>query len=102
MRGAEMSWICFGTNSGKSCFSWVPKSSYFYKTNFALRFNGEDFYIEAKSIHNHIKVGQLGSYKNKPFITGHRDEISENKRTEIYDEQMNRWMPADDFPYTST
>ena len=66
-------------------------------------FDGESFQSEASSVHAHTYVKALGSYRNQPFITGgYFDHTSYNVKTEIYDQNINRWTPGLDFPYSKS
>ena len=70
---------------------------------FKNSFDGENFQNEASSIHFHTFVKTLGSYRNQPFVTGgYFDHTSYHVKTEIYNENLNRWMPGPDFPYSKS
>ena len=67
------------------------------------RFDGNNLNSETSSVHDHTFVGALGSYRNKPFITGgYAHTQNYNVKTEIYDQNSNQWIPALDFRYSKS
>ena len=64
------------------------------------RFNGETIKTEASSKFPHENVYALGSYRNKPFVTGH-DSSNNGLKTEILNYGSEEWEQAEDYPFSN-
>ena len=66
---------------------------------YIFRFNGDSFKYEPSSKFSHLLVHALGSYRQKPFVTGSSSPAN-GLKTEILNYKSGQWYPAQDYPFS--
>ena len=63
------------------------------------RFDGKNWSKILLSTHRHNYVIYMGNYKGQPFVTS--SESPNNRKTEIYDHESNKWIGSTDYAWGS-
>ena len=66
-------------------------------------FNGDQFKNQPSSQFRHKNVMNLGNYRGSPFTTGFhqsRTQPVHGLKTEILDHQAQKWIQANDYPFS--